>query len=102
MTASRGGANENDEYAARAEVQRILYEVIAGILPGLQLDEIDPSQDLKDLGADSVDRVEIITMVIERLGVDKPASAFNATCNIGSLLDRFAAATAGNESNSPR
>lgn len=92
MTVSYGGANETDGYSSRAEVQRILYEVIIDILPGLELDEIDPSQHLKDLGADSVDRVEIITMAIERLGLSKPASAFSTARDIGSLLDGLAAA----------
>jgi polyketide biosynthesis acyl carrier protein len=81
-----------DECPARSEARRILYEVITDILPGVQLDEIDPSQHLKDLGADSVDRVEIITIAVERLGVRKPASAFSATRDISTLLDRLTAA----------
>ena len=92
MTVPHGSAPEVNEYAARAEAQRILYAVITDILPGVQLGEIDVSRHLKDLGADSVDHVEIITMTIERLGVSKPASAFSVTRDISTLLDRLAAA----------
>jgi len=92
VTVSNSGGHETDGHATRSEVQRILYEVIIDILPGLQLDKIDQRQHLIDLGADSVDRVEIITMAIERLGVNKSASAFSTTRDIGGLLDGLAAA----------
>jgi polyketide biosynthesis acyl carrier protein len=89
MTVSRSA----DDWSARAETQRILYEVITEILPDLRLDEIDPGQHLTDLGADSVDRVEILYTAVERLGVSEPASAFSATRNIGTLLERLTTAS---------
>jgi len=67
---------------ARAEV----HAVILDILPGLSAADIDDSAHLKDLGADSVDRVEIIMGVLDRLHLQEPLSTFSEVPNIGALI----------------
>jgi polyketide biosynthesis acyl carrier protein len=69
------------------EVARALREAIAAILPAVPAREIDPGKHLRDLGADSIDRVEIILHVMERLGVDEPLASFSDIPSIGALLD---------------
>ena len=66
----------------RAEV----HAVIRSILPGLGPDDIDESLHLKDLGADSVDRVEIIMGVLDRLGLREPLSTFSDVPSIRALV----------------
>jgi polyketide biosynthesis acyl carrier protein len=68
-------------------VARALREAIAAILPALPAGEIDTGKHLRDLGADSIDRVEIILRVMERLGIEEPLASFSDIPTIGALLD---------------
>ena len=69
---------------ARAQVRDLVCEVVAQILPGVRL---TGEQGLTDLGADSVDRVEIILTLLERLGLDEPMSSFNDLPDLDALVD---------------
>lgn len=68
-------------------VGRIVREAISSILPGLPVEDIAGNKSLRDLGADSVDRVEIILSVIRVLGVEEPMSNFSQIPNIDALVD---------------
>jgi polyketide biosynthesis acyl carrier protein len=76
-----------DTDPAREEVAGIVRETIAAILPAVPATAVTGREHLKDLGADSVDRVEIILALIDRLGVDEPMAAFSAIPDIDSLTD---------------
>ena len=67
-------------------VRTALYQVILGILPSLSREDIDESLHLKHLGADSVDRVEIIMDVLEKLGLQEPLTSFSDVPNVGALI----------------
>jgi len=67
----------------RAEVHAVIFSVLPSLMPS----DIDESLHLKDLGADSVDRVEIIMELLHRLGLDEPMSSFSALPSIGALID---------------
>jgi polyketide biosynthesis acyl carrier protein len=67
--------------------RREVHAVILSILPSLAPEDIDESVHLKALGADSVDRVEIIMGVLERLGIQEPMSTFSDVPNIGALIE---------------
>jgi polyketide biosynthesis acyl carrier protein len=69
----------------RDKVEQAVHEVIGQILPGVT--EISGDKHLRELGADSVDRVEIILGVLDRLGVDEPMSSFSDLPNVGALVD---------------
>ncbi|MFE1950789.1 MULTISPECIES: acyl carrier protein [Streptomyces] len=71
----------------RAHTAELVKEVVTEILPGVDRDLIGGSRHLKDLGADSVDRVEIIAALLDRTGVDAPMSAFSDLPDIDSLVD---------------
>jgi polyketide biosynthesis acyl carrier protein len=75
------------EALARTEVAALVRGVVGSILPALPAAEIVEDRHLKELGADSVDRVEIILTVLDRLGVDEPMSSFSSLPNLGALVD---------------
>ena len=71
---------------SREAVERVVREVLAVILPSVPADAITGEKHLKDLGADSVDRVEIILMLLDRLQIDEPMSTFSQVPNIDGLI----------------
>nr|ASV46895.1 hypothetical protein [uncultured bacterium] len=78
-----------------AAVRKELHAVILSILPSLAPEDINESVHLKDLGADSVDRVEIIMGVLDRLGVREPMATFSDVPNIRALIDLLTRLRAG-------
>jgi polyketide biosynthesis acyl carrier protein len=68
-------------------IEQIVRETISSILPTLPAEAISGNKSLKDHGADSVDRVEIILSVMNRLGIDEPMSNFSNIPNIDELVD---------------
>jgi polyketide biosynthesis acyl carrier protein len=83
------GARRARDEAGRATAEQALREVIRSILPTLSPEEITGDKHLRDLGADSVDRVEIILGVTRRLGIDEPMSNFSAVPDIDGLVDHL-------------
>jgi polyketide biosynthesis acyl carrier protein len=80
MTADAGDS-------AREEVEGVVRQTIAAIMPAVPAAAVTGGKHLKDLGADSVDRVEIVLALIDRLGIDEPMAAFSAIPDIDSLTD---------------
>ena len=76
---------------ARAEVLATVRAVVADILPGLSPADSAEHRHLADLGADSVDRVEIIIGLLHRLGLREPMSSFSSPPNVGALVDLLVA-----------
>jgi polyketide biosynthesis acyl carrier protein len=77
----------------RGDVAALVHQTIATILPGVPAERITADKHLKDIGADSVDRVEIILALMDRLGVDRPMSSFSRIADIGGLVDYLWEAT---------
>jgi polyketide biosynthesis acyl carrier protein len=73
--------------STRETVERIVRETISSILPSLPADAISGKKSLKEHGADSVDRVEIILMIMNRLSIDEPMSNFSNIPDIDALVD---------------
>lgn len=71
---------------SKEAIERVVREVIAVILPSVAVDEIAGNKHLRDLGADSVDRVEIILMLIDRLHLNEPMSGFSQLPDIDGLV----------------
>ncbi|CCH31894.1 phosphopantetheine-binding protein [Actinosynnema sp. NPDC047251] len=72
--------------AAEAGVRQVLHEVIAEILPALDPARIGGDRHLRDLGADSVERVEIIMGVCARLRVTEPLASFGDIRDLDHLV----------------
>jgi polyketide biosynthesis acyl carrier protein len=68
-------------------VARVVRETICSILPNLRAEEIVGSLSLANHGADSVDRVEILLSIMNRLGIDEPMSNFSSIPNIDELVN---------------
>jgi polyketide biosynthesis acyl carrier protein len=71
---------------SREAIERTVREVIAVILPSVAPDAIAGNKHLRELGADSVDRVEIILMLLDRLHLDEPMSSFSAVPDVDGLV----------------
>src|SRR5206468_2933209 len=71
----------------RSRVSAVVTDVVTTILPGVRPEDVTGDKHLKDLGADSVDRVEIISMLIERLRLDEPMSSFSALPDLDAVVD---------------
>ena len=70
-----------------ADIRRIVHETIEEVLPLVADTGIDEALNLKQIGADSVDRVEIITGLVHRLGLRVPISDFNDVPDIAALIE---------------
>ncbi|MEU1852703.1 phosphopantetheine-binding protein [Streptomyces sp. NPDC019990] len=75
-----------------ATVRAVLLEVIAEILPDVPAQEVLDERSLADLGADSVDRVEIITTLTHRLRSRERVSRFADIRDIGGLVAHLSGA----------
>lgn len=68
-----------------------IFEVVTRhareIVPELAGHAFQPTDRLVDLGANSVDRAEIVTMTLEALGLDVPRVELFGARNIGELVE---------------
>lgn len=71
----------------REEVFKKLKEAINYILPEIDLNGITMEDSLKEIGANSVDRAEIIYMTLEDSNVKLPMVSFNDAKNINDIID---------------
>lgn len=75
----------------RDDVVHTVRDVILEVLPGLPPEEIRGGRTLKDLGADSVDRIEIIVRLRELLEVQAPMSGFSRLPDLDAMVDLLVA-----------
>lgn len=71
----------------KADVLEVIGQHVREILPGLESHVFVDADRLIDLGANSVDRVEIITMVQETLSLSVARVELFGPKNIGELAD---------------
>ncbi len=55
------------------------------VLPDLDPELVTEDRSLSDLGANSIDRAEIVTLTMEDLGISVPVGDFREVHDIGSL-----------------
>ncbi len=70
----------------KESVCQIVKENIVEVLPYLAGKEISIEASLKDLGANSIDRMEIVTMSMERLKVKIPPVELKEVNNLAGLV----------------
>ena len=80
---------------SRAKVEETVLAVLAEILPDLPAEEITLDKNLAGLGADSVDRVEIISLVVHRLDRSDQISNLAQIPNLGALIEHFSEGSPG-------
>ena len=65
----------------------IIVEQIYIVCPNLVGTPIDPNDQMSELGIDSVDRQEIIILVLEVIGLELPMVQLHGPKNLGELAD---------------
>lgn len=71
----------------KSEIFEIVKKNIIEVLPDLDQNIISPEKSLSDLGANSVDRMEIIQMSMEDLSINIPLMSFAKASNIEGVVD---------------
>ena len=69
------------------DIFKLIVEHTRAILPELSDHTFQRTDSLKDLGANSVDRSEILLMTLEAMNLKVPAVEFHGPENIGELAD---------------
>ncbi len=75
----------------KEKVFELLKKYTCEVAPELEEASLEPSDSLKNLGIDSVNRAEIIMMVMEDLSLNIPRIELAGAQNIGELADLFVA-----------
>jgi acyl carrier protein len=72
----------------RAEVLRALQECLSTIVPGCDLDAVDPAADLRaEIELDSMDMLNLIIALHRKLGVDIPEVDVPKLATINAAVD---------------
>lgn len=71
----------------KQEIFEMIVRIICEILPELRSHHFKPEDQLVDLGANSVDRAEIIAEVLEELSLNIPRLELFGVKNIGGLAE---------------
>lgn len=71
---------------SEGEVLAAVSKSILEVLPDVAPEAIRPDRSLSELGANSVDRMEVVTLSMEALGVKIPLMSFAGVTNIGDLV----------------
>ena len=73
----------------RATIKQKIQEHLLEVLPELQIKTLQDSDRLADLGANSVDRADIVMMTMESFDLDIPRIELFGAQNIGELVTLF-------------
>ena len=65
----------------------VLKQKVRQVLPELPPDAITPEVSLRELGANSIDRVEVANAAMEELNIDIPRTALGNLSNLSALVD---------------
>jgi polyketide biosynthesis acyl carrier protein len=71
----------------KEELFAIVVRHACEVLPDLEAHEFEPTDRLVDLGANSVDRAEIVMMIMESLSLRIPRVELFGVRDIGELVD---------------
>lgn len=71
----------------KEQVYQVVNKVIMEVLPDLDQDAVRIEKSLKELGANSIDRMEVVTRSMEELGIVVPLMSFAQVSNIQGLVD---------------
>ena len=81
----------SEPYKSMLLDKETIFEVVKAntlkVLPDVVADEVTIDKNLTDLGANSVDRVEVVIYSLEDLRLKVPPSELQGLRNIGALVD---------------
>ncbi len=80
----------------REQVLKVVSKHLMDAVDGLEESKIDPARSMKDLGANSLDIVEVVSRSMRELKVKVPRSELSKLTNINELVETLlkAASTA--------
>lgn len=71
----------------RDEIFEVIKENILEVIPDISIENITFNDSLKEIGANSVDRADIIMFSMESLNIRVPMVKFGNAKNIGEIID---------------
>ena len=71
------------------EIIELLTDELADQLEGVDRDELDPNLSMRDVGANSLDVIEVVTAVMRELDIKIPRSQLADIETINGLADKF-------------
>ena len=71
----------------KEHIQAVVTKHLMATIDGLTEDQVEPSRSMKELGANSLDIVEIVSVSMRELKVKVPRSELSKLTNIGGLVD---------------
>jgi polyketide biosynthesis acyl carrier protein len=71
----------------RRRVEEVVLGLVREILPDAPSEQVVPERSMTELGATSIDRVEVATLAMETLGLKIPNRELAAVNSIGDLID---------------
>ncbi|MBL6447898.1 acyl carrier protein [Fulvivirga sp. 29W222] len=72
---------------SKEHVFEVVKKIVMEVLPDVGPEQISMEISLKDLGANSIDRMEVVTMSMEELGLKIPLMSFAHVSNVEGLVD---------------
>ncbi len=79
----------------RADIFDVVKQQILDVLPDLDPDRIHEDQSMRDLGANSIDRADVIVQTMEHLGVKFPIAELTGVQDLRGLVDLLVAKVRG-------
>ncbi|MGW0803332.1 phosphopantetheine-binding protein [Nonomuraea sp. NPDC002799] len=73
-----------------AQIFETVKQNVLKVLPDLRPQDVTTEGTLTDLGANSIDRADVVTMSMEDLGLTVPVSEFQEVHDIRSLVNLLA------------
>ncbi|NKB23933.1 MAG: acyl carrier protein [Kiritimatiellae bacterium] len=80
----------------KEKIFEVIKHNLLGILPDLDPASIEPLQSMRDLGANSIDRADVVIQSMEELNLKFPLHELGAVENIQGLIDFFHTKYLGN------
>lgn len=71
----------------RSEIQSVVIKHLCGAVDGLDASTVDPKRSMKDLGANSLDIVEVVSSSMREIKVKIPRTELAKLTNIEQLVD---------------
>lgn len=71
------------------EIFAVILRNVVEVLPELADREVTPKDSMRELGANSIDRMDVVIAAQDELGIKVPASAFADAPDLGSLAAVF-------------
>ena len=73
----------------RTQIYACLQRNLTTVLPDLEPSDITPDRSLADLGCNSIDRAEVVTLTMEDLGIAVPVMEFRDVGDVQALIGLF-------------